>query len=259
MSAVLKLTDVSLNRGPKEILKHITWTVEKGENWAILGLNGSGKSTLLKLVMAEMWRSSGDVEVLGTKFGQDEIVGLRQKIAIVGSFIAERFNPASKAENLVYTGKFNASMIYKAFRDEDLDEARALLRLIGGEALIGRTYGTLSQGEKQLVLIARSLILHPEILILDEATNGLDLFAKENLLEKLHDVATMLEAPTMLYITHHPDEIREDFHKILLLKNGEITAQGPVSEILTTETLTDFYQKPIQIEKFEKRYFVIPA
>ncbi|MFC4653031.1 ABC transporter ATP-binding protein [Lactococcus nasutitermitis] len=255
---ILSFKNVNFMRNQKSILSDINWQVNQGENWVILGLNGSGKSSLIKLIMAENWKTSGELTVLGTRFGKDQIPALRQQISIVGSFIAERFNGNSHAENLVYTGKFNSSMLYKPFTDQELDEARELMHQVGASDLIGRIYGTLSQGEKQLLLIARSLILHPNILILDEATNGLDLFAKENLLEKLHDITTMKNAPTLLYITHHPDEITEDFNKILLLRDGKIIQSGDKSSILTEQSLTNFYQKPIQIEKINKKYFVIP-
>lgn len=180
---IIDMKNVDFVRNQQDILKNINWTVNKNEHWAILGLNGSGKSSLLKLIMAENWKTTGELTVLDTRFGIDRIPELRAKICIVGSFIAERFRPDIIAENLVLTGRYNSSMLYRAFSETDLDDARSLMRQIGATSLIGRIYGTLSQGEKQLLLIARSLILQPQILILDEATSGLDLFAKARLLE----------------------------------------------------------------------------
>lgn len=255
---IISLENVDFTRNQQHILENINWTVEKGEHWAILGLNGSGKSCLLKLIMAENWKTSGEITVLNTRFGLDRIPELRAKIGIVGSFIAERFRPDIVAENLVLTGRYNASMLYRAFSENDLDAARDLMRQIGAAHLIGRIYGTLSQGEKQLLLIARSLMIQPEILILDEATNGLDLFAKERLLDKLHQITQLKNAPTLLYITHHPDEITADFQKILLLREGKIVNSGATSEILTETTLTDFYQMPVAVTRVNEKYFVIP-
>lgn len=256
--AVISFENVNLIRNHHDILTNISWNVNKGENWAILGLNGSGKSSLIKLIMAEIWKSSGRLEVLDVEFGAGQIPELRQKIAIVGSFIAERFHGDIHSENLVYTGKFNSSFLYKNFSDEDLDEARELLRQIGAEQLIGRVYGTLSQGEKQLCLIARSLILKPEILILDEATNGLDLFAKENLLTKLHEILQLDNPPTLLYITHHVDEITSDFDQILLLRDGQIVKAGEKSELLTSSNLTEFYQHDVTVKSDNGRYYALP-
>jgi iron complex transport system ATP-binding protein len=255
---IISLQNVEFIRQQQAILSQINWTVAKGEHWAILGLNGSGKSSLLKLIMAEHWKTSGDITVLGTRFGLDQIPELRAKIGIVGSFIAERFRPGIIAENLVLTGRYNSSMLYRAFSEADLDQARHLMRQIGAEKLIGRIYGTLSQGEKQLLLIARSLMIQPEILILDEASSGLDLFAKARLRDQLHAITQLKDAPTLLYITHHPDEISTDFQKILLLRDGKIYQSGPTAELLTEATLTDFYQMPVTVTRIHDQYFVIP-
>ena len=161
-------------------MNNVTWQVNKGEHWAILGLNGSGKTSLLKLITAEYWTSQGSMEVLGNQFGGTDISNIRTKIGIVGSFIAERLSPHMLAEKIVLTGKYKSSILYTEYGEKELEEARQMLISIGGEHLLGRIYASLSQGEKQLLLIARSLMESPEILILDEATSGLDLFAREN-------------------------------------------------------------------------------
>lgn len=256
---IINLKNVNLTRNKKEILKDITWKVNPGENWVILGLNGSGKSSLLKLILAEEWKTSGEITVLNTQFGNGEIPKLRKRISVVGSFIAERFQPNIKAENLVYTGKFNSSMLYKPYTDQELDEARQLLRQMGAKSLIGRNYASLSQGEKQVLLIARSLILKPELLILDEATNGLDLFAKEKLLKQLQQINQLKTAPTLIYISHHPDEITDIFTHLLLLREGKVIQSGKKENLLNEKILTDFYQEKVEVHHFEQKYFVIPA
>jgi len=256
---IINLKNVNLTRNKKEILKDITWKVNPGENWVILGLNGSGKSSLLKLILAEEWKTSGEITVLNTQFGNGEIPKLRKRISVVGSFIAERFQPNIKAENLVYTGKFNSSMLYKPYTDQELDEARQLLKQMGAKSLIGRNYASLSQGEKQVLLIARSLILKPELLILDEATNGLDLFAKEKLLKQLQQINQLKTAPTLIYISHHPDEITGIFTHLLLLREGKVIQSGKKENLLNEKILTDFYQEKVEVLRFEQKYFVIPA
>lgn len=256
---IINLKNVNLTRNKKEILKDITWKVNPGENWVILGLNGSGKSSLLKLILAEEWKTSGEITVLNTQFGNGEIPKLRKRISVVGSFIAERFQPNIKAENLVYTGKFNSSMLYKPYTDQELDEARQLLRQMGAKSLIGRNYASLSQGEKQVLLIARSLILKPELLILDEATNGLDLFAKEKLLKQLQQINQLKNAPTLIYISHHPDEITDIFTHLLLLREGKVIQSGKKENLLNEKILIDFYQEKVEVHRFEQKYFVISA
>ncbi len=245
--AQITLENVTLSRQNKNLLKDITWKVNKGEHWAILGLNGSGKTSLLKLITAEYWTSQGNVEVLGNKFGGTDISNMRTKIGIVGSFIAERLSPHMLAEKIVLTGKYKSSILYTEYGEKELNEARQMLISIGGEHLLGRIYASLSQGEKQLLLIARSLMEEPEILILDEATSGLDLFAREKLLRQIEQITTLPKAPTILYVTHHAEEITRSFTHVLLLKKGQIIAKGPKNEVLTETILSDFYDQKVSI------------
>ncbi|GEB10960.1 ATP-binding cassette domain-containing protein [Streptococcus equinus] len=245
--AQITLENVTLSRQNKTLLKDITWKVNKGEHWAILGLNGSGKTSLLKLITAEYWTSQGSVEVLGNKFGGTDISNMRTKIGIVGSFIAERLSPHMLAEKIVLTGKYKSSILYTEYGEKELNEARQMLISIGGEHLLGRIYASLSQGEKQLLLIARSLMEEPEILILDEATSGLDLFAREKLLRQIEQITTLPKAPTILYVTHHAEEITRSFTHVLLLKKGQIIAEGPKNKVLTETILSDFYDQKVSI------------
>ncbi|MCO4526005.1 ABC transporter ATP binding protein [Streptococcus infantarius subsp. infantarius] len=243
----LSLTNVSLERQNKKLLNNVTWQVNKGEHWTILGLNGSGKTSLLKLITAEYWTSQGSVEVLGNKFGGTDISNMRTKIGIVGSFIAERLSPHMLAEKIVLTGKYKSSILYTEYGEKELEEARQMLISIGGEHLLGRIYASLSQGEKQLLLIARSLMESPEILILDEATSGLDLFAREKLLRQIEQITNLPKAPTILYVTHHAEEITRSFTHVLLLKKGNIIAQGPKEQVLTEDILSNFYDQTVSI------------
>ena len=255
----LSLTNVSLERQNKKLLNNVTWQVNKGEHWAILGLNGSGKTSLLKLITAEYWTSQGSVEVLGNKFGGTDISNMRTKIGIVGSFIAERLSPHMLAEKIVLTGKYKSSILYTEYGEKELEEARQMLISIGGEHLLGRIYASLSQGEKQLLLIARSLMESPEILILDEATSGLDLFAREKLLRQIEQITSLPNAPTIIYVTHHAEEITRSFTHVLLLKKGNIIAKGPKNEVLTEEILSDFYDQPVSIVPLgDERVYIKP-
>lgn len=255
----LSLTNVSLERQNKKLLNNVTWQVNKGEHWAILGLNGSGKTSLLKLITAEYWTSQGSMEVLGNQFGGTDISNIRTKIGIVGSFIAERLSPHMLAEKIVLTGKYKSSILYTEYGEKELEEARQMLISIGGEHLLGRIYASLSQGEKQLLLIARSLMESPEILILDEATSGLDLFAREKLLTQIEQITSLPNAPTIIYVTHHAEEITRSFTHVLLLKKGNIIAKGPKNEVLTEEILSDFCDQPVSIVPLgDERVYIKP-
>lgn len=255
----IELKDVSLNRHGKNLLNHLNWTVKSGETWAVLGLNGSGKTTLLKLLMAEYFPSTGQVSVAGFTFGQGDITPLRKKIGVVGSFISERLPKHMVSEKIVLTGKYKSSILYTAYTDTDLDEAKDMLRTLGGGHLLGRSYHTLSQGEKQLILIARSLMEEPEIIILDEATSGLDIFAREKLLHQIDNISRLQNSPTVIYVTHHAEEITRQMTHILLLRQGQIIKQGPKTDILKPEILEEFYQKKVSIFPIEnERFFIQP-
>ena len=255
--SLIRLENVSLVRQGKTLLSDLNWTVEKGQTWAILGLNGAGKSTLLRLLTAEFFPSEGKAEILGYTFGNGDITGLRQHIGIVSSFITERLPQHMTAEKIVLTGKYKSSIIYKAYGDKELQEAKDMLTALGAGDLIGRKYHGLSQGEKQICLIARSLMEDPDIIILDEATVGLDLFAREKLLRQIDRITSLPHAPLVLYVTHHAEEITEKMDHILLLRQGKIVAQGPKNDIITPEVLADFYQNPVQIIPIDDHRFYI--
>ena len=251
--SLIRLENVSLTRQGKTLLSNLNWTVEKGQTWAILGLNGAGKSTLLRLLTADFFPSEGQAEILGYSFGNGDITGLRKQIGIVSSFITERLPKHMTAEKIVLTGKYKSSILYKAYGDKELQEAKDMLISLGAGELIGRQY----QGEKQICLIARSLMEDPDIIILDEATVGLDLFAREKLLRQIDRITSLPHAPLVLYVTHHAEEITENMDHILLLRQGKIVAQGAKNDIITPEVLADFYQNPVQIIPIDDHRFYI--
>ncbi|MGV3023604.1 ABC transporter ATP-binding protein [Streptococcus suis] len=256
---IISMKNVNYRRQGKNLLEDINWEFKEGERWAILGLNGAGKSTLLRILMAEFWKSSGDLTVLGVEFGRGDIPSLRTKIGVVGSFLAERFPIDLTAEQIVLTGKYKSSILYKEYGQAEIDEATAMLREIRAGHLIGRTYASLSQGERQLLLIARSLMENPAILILDEATVGLDLLARERLLQHIDHICQLPTAPAIIFVTHHAEEITSNFSHVLLLKEGKVLTQGPKEKILTPELLGDFYGNQVElIELGEERIFIKP-
>lgn len=256
---VLSMKNLSYKRQGKAILSDINWDFKKGERWAILGLNGAGKSTLLRILMAELWKTAGELTVLGVSFGRGDIPNLRTKIGVVGSFLAERFPIDLTAEQIVLTGKYKSSILYRDYGQAGIDEARSMLETIRAGHLIGRTYASLSQGERQLLLIARSLMEEPTLLILDEATVGLDLLARERLLQHIDHICQLPTAPAIIYVTHHAEEITDHFSHVLLLKEGRVLAQGPKADILTPDLLGDFYGNRVElIELGEGRIFIKP-
>ena len=254
---MLTLEKVTGGYANNPVLKDVTFEGADGELVGLIGLNGAGKSTLLRLLTADFFPSEGQAEILGYSFGNGDITGLRKQIGIVSSFITERLPKHMTAEKIVLTGKYKSSILYKAYGDKELQEAKDMLVSLGAGELIGRQYHGLSQGEKQICLIARSLMEDPDIIILDEATVGLDLFAREKLLRQMDRITSLPHAPLVLYVTHHAEEITENMDHILLLRQGKIVAQGTKNDIITPEVLADFYQNPVQIIPIDDHRFYI--
>lgn len=251
---IINLKDVGLLRKGKWILEDINWQVKQGEHWALLGLNGAGKSALLHMLSAYHFPAKGSIEVLGRRFGEDLLgEALRQEIGLVSQTIQGRFYDADSAYQIVLSGGFASIGLYETPTDEMRARAQELLKELGCFDYADRPYFTLSQGEKQRVMIARALMGTPKLLVLDEPTNGLDFLAKEQLLDAVDRIVSLENPPTILYVTHHVDEILPIFNKTLMLKDGHVYQAGDSSKLLTEETLSDFFGIDLHLNWQNKR------
>ncbi|OTO72703.1 MULTISPECIES: ABC transporter ATP-binding protein [unclassified Enterococcus] len=256
---ILSFENVQFVRQQNVLLQDIDWRIKAGEDWAVLGLNGAGKSLMLNMISGNLWPSSGRLTVLGEVFGRTSIPDLTKRIGWVSQSLQERIHREELAEWIVLSGKFASIGIYQQVSDAEMKEAKQMLSSLGAEKLIGKPYQVLSQGEKQLVLIARALMAKPELLILDEPCNGLDLFAREDLLARIERMKQAADAPSLLYVTHHTEEILPILTHVLMIRSGEIVQQGPRDALLEEPILNDFYQRPIMIHEMSNdRRMVIP-
>lgn len=251
---VIDVKNVSIRRDSKYILKDIYWSVKEGQHWAVLGLNGSGKTMLLNMISGYLLPSKGELKVLGETFGRYDLRELRKSIGWVSSALQERLYGNEIVEDTVISGKYAAIGLFNKTSREDREMARSLLEAFSISHLGRRTYKTLSQGEKQRVLIARALMTSPKLLILDEPCTGLDIFAKEQLLADIDSLSKSADSPTLIYVSHHTEEILPIFQHTLLMRRGEIHSCGLTSEILTEENLSDFFETPIKSYKEDGRY-----
>lgn len=186
---VLQLEHASLKRNGEWILKDIDWTVEKGEHWALYGLNGAGKTALLNMLCAYYFPTIGKVTVLGREFGKTELgEKLRRKIGLVSAALQQKLYPEDSAFEIVLSGAFASIGLYESPSQSVREKAVALLEEFGSIRYADRRYETLSQGEKQKVLIARALMADPELLILDEPVTGLDFIAREQVLDTVEQI-----------------------------------------------------------------------
>ena len=254
METVLELRDVTFRREGRHILEDIRFEVRAGEHWALLGPNGAGKSTVLGFCGAVAFPTSGTVDVLGRRLGRVELQELRRHIGHVNPRHPVR-SPLTVTEVVLtgLTGSIELPLRWEATPNE-LSRARELIGTIGLDDRRDARWPTLSQGERGRALIARALISEPRLLLLDEPTTGLDVAAREQLLETIDGLSVAAPDLASVLVTHHLEELPETTSHALLLSHGRIVASGPIEEAVTTETVTTAFEHPIRVERAEGRW-----
>jgi iron complex transport system ATP-binding protein len=258
MSGLLKLENVSVIRGGQNILGPINWSLNQGERWVVIGPNGAGKTTFLQLIAALIHPSRGRVEILGEEMGRVDVFELRPRIGISSAALQEYLPQDERVVDLVLTAAY--AITGRWIEEYDLwDESRAkaLLDVFGVRELAERTFGTLSEGERKRVQIARSLMANPEILLLDEPAAGLDLGGREDILNRISNFLDEPGAPSSVIVTHHIEEIPRGTTHVLLLKSGIDFAAGEISVVLTEENLNTLFNVNIALRFDGNRYSVI--
>jgi len=231
------------------LLTDVSWTVRERERWAVLGPNGAGKTTLLALAATRLHPSSGTVDVLGQRLGRTDVFELRPRLGLASAALADRLPSRERVRDVVLTAGY-AVLGRGRESYEPADEARAvaLLTQVGCRGLLDRAYGTLSEGERKRVQIARALMTDPELLLLDEPAAGLDLGAREALLRRLSRLVADPQGPAMVLVSHHVEEIPSGITHVLLLRRGGVVAAGPLPEVLTGPHLSACFGLPLAVE-----------
>lgn len=256
MDSIVSLHNVNFNRGGNTILQQIDWTIQKGEQWALLGLNGSGKTSLLNIISGNHFPSSGDATVLGNRFGQTNLPELRKRIGFVSSSL-ERFSQYFQnetVESVIVSGKYASFGLYEDTEEKDWEQANQLLDDFRLVYVKGKQIHLLSEGEKRRVLIARALMSNPDMLILDEPCSGLDILSREQFLNSLEKVA--ISGCHIVYVTHHVEELVKEISHVLLLKEGKIIASGPKKEVLQNDLVTETYNVPVSVNWSQNRPYL---
>ena len=251
----LRFEAVDLDRASTPILRGVSLVVGQTERWVVLGPNGSGKTTLLELASGYLHPSRGRVEILGEALGRTDLRALRPRVGLVSASVAKMLEPALSGADVVMSAARGAlEPWWHRYDDAERARARHLLEVAGFGHLVARPFGVLSEGERQQVLLARSLMTEPELLLLDEPAAGLDLGGRERLVARLGSLAADRASPSAVLVTHHVEEIPSGFDHALLLRDGEVVAAGPIGEALSPETLGATFGLRLRLEHSEGRW-----
>jgi iron complex transport system ATP-binding protein len=255
MDAVLEFADVTVKRGQATLLEGIDWVVEEDERWVILGPNGAGKTTLLQVAAAQIHPTSGLVAILGEMLGAVDVFDLRPRIGLTSAALAEKIPRHEIVRDFVVSASYGVVGRWREHYDElDHERAQNLLVEVGAGALMDRTFGTLSEGERKRVQIARALMTDPELLLLDEPAAGLDLGGREDLVSTLSVLAMDELSPATVLVSHHVEEIPPGFTHVMLLRKGRIVASGPIERVLTEPVISAAFGMPLQLSHEDGRW-----
>ena len=255
MAAVINLNNVTVVREGRPILDSVNFTVEENQRWAIVGPNGAGKTTLLRVAAAQVQPSSGVATILGQQLGEINIFELQTRIGFASTAIANRIPNSETVLNSVMTAAYAITGRYKEEYDE-VDERRARRVLNEWQLLhlADRAFGTLSDGERKRVQIARAVMTDPDLLVLDEPVASLDMAARELTVAVLGQYAISPVAPAMVMVTHHLEEIPEGFTHAVLMHQGKIFAAGEIRSTLTSDKVSEAFGFGMHIEFNDGRF-----
>ncbi|MBA3524167.1 MAG: ABC transporter ATP-binding protein [Geodermatophilaceae bacterium] len=253
---VIHFDRVTVRRGETELLAGLSWAVELDERWVVLGPNGAGKTTLLQLAAAQLHPTTGTAHVLGERLGRTDVFELRPRIGVSTAALAAGIPPNEAVLDLVVSAAYAVIGRWREhYDDADLARAHSLLDQLGVGPLAMRRYGTLSEGERKRVQIARALMTDPELMLLDEPAGGLDLGGRESLLARLTALAADPDSPALVVVTHHVEEIPPGFTHALLLREGRTVASGLLADVVTPAALSETFGLPLRLQRSGDRWF----
>jgi len=242
--SILSFEGVALTRdGHRDILADIDWQIARGQHWFVMGNNGAGKTTLMEIVGGYLWPSRGTVSVLGERFGATHMQELRRRIGFVSSWVTKRISEDLSVRDTVASG-LNAGIGHWLETEAHIAEINAQMRFFHVDQYADTAIGMLSSGERIRVMIARALVSHPELLVLDEPFANLDINGRYMLMRFFDKIAAKPHAPSMILVTHHFEELPPCLTHGLFLKNGHVAAIGPRNAVLEPSVIAEAFDIP---------------
>jgi iron complex transport system ATP-binding protein len=251
---VLRLSNVRIQRAGTVIVEDVSWTIESGQHWIVLGANGSGKTSLLSAILGYLPATLGDIEVLGERYGEGDWREMRRRIGIVSTALAPMLEGDEPVLKTIISGKSAMLGYWGPVVDDDVELARRILEQIECAHLGARPWRVLSQGERQRVLIGRAIMARPPLVILDEPCAGLDPAAREHFLQFLERWGRSSGAPSLVLVTHHVEEVMPVFSHVLVLLAGRVLSSGAKEEVLTAEILSTAFGSQVRLVHALGRY-----
>lgn len=246
----LHLDQIVMRRGSTTILDGVSFTVRRGERWLILGANGSGKTSLLRVAALYEHPTSGTVDVLGERLGRTDVRELRRRVGYASAALSDQLRPSLRALDVVRTARYAAlEPWWHTYRAADDEQAQRCLERMGVGSFAARKIGTLSSGERQRVLLARTLMNDPAVVLLDEPSARLDLGGREQLVAALDDLAGDPDAPPSVVVTHHVDDIPPTSTHVMLMRQGRVLRAGTVGDVLDAQGLRETFGLELELER----------
>jgi iron complex transport system ATP-binding protein len=256
---VISFSDVSLILDGKKVLSNVDWEVLPGENWVMMGPNGAGKTSLLSIINGYRWPSSGEVSVLGRRFGRADVREVRTETGLVSSYLDSLFDMDERVMDMVVSGRFGSTRMWRKASAGDVARATSFLRAVGCLEHRGKAVSELSQGERQKVAIARSMMARPKLLILDEPCEGLDIASRESFLDGLAPLLSRSGGPSFIEVTHRTEDIPPGFTHAILLRAGRVVESGELGATLTSEKLSRCLGTRVDLRTLGGRYYMVAS
>ena len=248
MDTVIELRDIALDRSGHRILSDIHWATAPDQHWVILGANGAGKTSLVRVATGRLAPTSGTATLMGEDLSEADPAELATRMSLVPHSLTSRLRPSMSVRDVVRTAAWGISSSFtEEYEDMDSQRADDLLVLFGVGDLADRPFSSLSEGERQRIALARGLMSDPEVLILDEPTAGLDLGARELLMQALTEMMSGPRAPQAIVVTHHLEEIPVGITHAAIMKNGTLLEQGAIGDVLTGVILSEAFELPLSV------------